>query len=111
MTFRAKLIVALTTVALVPMGVALALPMLQAEARAREAAMRRLEMVRRQAGVLIEGEKREVAARGAPGIADLGRDGAGRQLLRPGPAGALPPGPAPAPAHGLGPSAARGAPG
>ncbi|HEX9427064.1 MAG TPA: ATP-binding protein [Candidatus Polarisedimenticolia bacterium] len=90
MTFRAKLIVALTTVALVPMGVALALPMLQAEARAREAAMRRLEMVRRQAGVLIEREKREVAARVAQVIADLGRDGADRQLLRQGPTGALP---------------------
>src|SRR5260221_4498875 len=90
MTFRAKLIVALTTVALVPMGVALALPMLQAEARAREAAMRRLEMVRRQAGVLIEREKREVAARVAQVIADLGRDGADRQLLRQGPNRALP---------------------
>ena len=60
MTLRAKLVLALMIVALVPMGVALALPMLQAERQARQEASRRLERARRQAGILIEREKSNV---------------------------------------------------
>jgi signal transduction histidine kinase len=90
MTLRAKLVLALTLVALVPMGVALALPMLQADRRAREAASRHLETVRRQTGILIEREKREVAARVAQVADDLVRERPERQPLWHGPAAARP---------------------
>src|SRR5260221_2832035 len=72
------------------MGVALALPMLQAERGAREAAARRLESVLRQAGVLVEREKREVTARVARVADDLVRERPERQPLWQGPAAARP---------------------
>ncbi len=90
MTLRLKLALALSTVALLPMGVALALPLLQAERRAAEEASRRLEAVRRQAGILIEREKREVASRVAQLGSELGRDRPDRQPLWQGSAAARP---------------------
>src|SRR5207245_953744 len=81
MTLRAKLALAMTVVALVPMGVALALPMLQAERRARDEASLRLKAVLRQAGILIEREKKDVASRVAQVSSDLARDRPDRQPL------------------------------
>jgi signal transduction histidine kinase len=101
MTLRAKLALALTIVALVPMGVALALPMLQAERRARQEASRRLETVRRQAGILIEREKREVASRVSQVASELARDRPDRQALWQGTAAAGPVALSLAQRHGL----------
>ncbi|HKN48063.1 MAG TPA: ATP-binding protein [Candidatus Polarisedimenticolia bacterium] len=81
MTLRPKLALAMTVVALVPMGVALALPMLQAERRARDEASLRLKAVLRQAGILIEREKKDVASRVAQVSSDLARDRPDRQPL------------------------------
>ena len=81
MTLRSKLALAMTVVALVPMGVALALPLLQAERRAREEALSRLEGARRQATILIEREKKDVASRVAQVSLDLARDRPDRQPL------------------------------
>ena len=90
MTLRAKLVLALMIVALVPMGVALALPMLQAERQARQEASRRLERARRQAGILIEREKKEVVSRLAQVAAELARDRPDRLPLWQGAAAAGP---------------------
>jgi two-component system nitrogen regulation sensor histidine kinase NtrY len=82
MTLRAKLVLALTIAALVPMGAVLALSLLQADRRAREGAGRRLGDARRQAGLVIEREKKEVASRVEGAVAALARQGAGARSPR-----------------------------
>ncbi len=57
MTLRTRLALALTFSALLPMGVAVGLPMLQADRRAQEDASRRLESTRRQAAILVQRQR------------------------------------------------------
>ncbi len=86
MNLRTKLALALTLTALLPMGIAVGVPMLQAERRADAEASRRLEEIRRQAGVLIERQRRDVAERVERLAVELAVDRAGRQILLQGPA-------------------------
>jgi len=88
MSLRMKLAVALIFSALLPMGVAVGLPMLQAERRAQEEAARRLRSVRHQAAVLIERQKADAASRLKQAAAELAGRRPSRQPLWQGPAAA-----------------------
>ena len=88
MTLRTKLALALTFAALLPMGVAVGLPMLQAGKRAREESSRRLEAVRRQAAILIGRREMDAASRVQQVAAELANNRASRQSLLEGPASA-----------------------
>src|SRR5262245_13656504 len=88
MSLRLKLVLALAFAALLPMGVAAAVPWLQAERRAGEATARRLDLVRRQAAILIERRKAETSSRMEQATADLSIGRLRVQPLLQGPAGA-----------------------
>lgn len=74
MTLRTKLVFALMLAALLPMLVAVGVSVLRAESRARELGAKRLEAVRRQAGVLVERFRRETGFRVVQAAADLASD-------------------------------------
>ncbi len=86
MTLRTRLALALTFTALVPMGVAVGVPMLQAERRAREDAEARLDASRRQAAILIRRERDEVVRRVDRVAAELDVNRPARRPLLQGPA-------------------------
>ena len=88
MSLRVKLVLALTFAALLPMGVAAAVPWLQAERRAREATATRLDRVRRQAAILIERQKADIENRLDQTSADLAGSRGRAQPLLQGPAAA-----------------------
>ena len=88
MTLRTKLGLSLLAAALLPMGVAVGVPLMQAGHRAREETDDRLAQVRRQAGVLVAGHRDETATRVARAAADLEGDRDARRFLRQGTAAA-----------------------
>src|SRR5262245_19508107 len=89
MSLRLKLVLALTFAALLPMGVVVGVPMLQADRRAREDAGRRLDLARRQVTILIERQRGDAAARLDQAAAEIPAAGRGRvQPLLHGPASA-----------------------
>jgi len=88
MSLRLKLVLALTFAALLPMAVAVSVPWLQAERRAREATARRLDLVQRQAAILIDRQKADTATRLDQVVADLSGGRTRVQPLLQGPAAA-----------------------
>ena len=86
MTLRTKLALALTFSALLPMGVAVGLPMLQADRRAQEDASRRLESTRRQAAILVRRQREDAVRRVERVAAELSVNLSARQPLLQGPA-------------------------
>jgi signal transduction histidine kinase len=86
MTLRTKLALALAFTALLPMGVAVGLPMLQAERRAQEEASRRLEATLRQTAILIERQREDAVARVEQVAAELRENRSALQPLLQGPA-------------------------
>ena len=88
MSLRLKLVLALVFAALLPMGVVVGVPMLQAERRARDETNRRLDLVGRQAALLIARRKDDSASRLGQVAADLGEGRTRGQALLQGPAAA-----------------------
>jgi len=88
MSLRLKLVLALAFAALLPMGVAAAVPWLQAERRAGEATARRLDLIRRQAAILVERRKAETVSRMDQASSDLSTGRARIQDLLQGPVAA-----------------------
>jgi signal transduction histidine kinase len=84
MTLRTKLALSLLAAALLPMGVAVGVPLLQAGERARRETGDRLAQARRQAALLVSGHRDETAARVARAAADLELDRDARRFLRQG---------------------------
>ncbi len=88
MTLRMKLALALAFSALLPVCVAIGVPMLQAEKRAQEDAEQRLMAARRQAVVLIERRKADIVSRVKMASKELVASRSIRQPLLQGPAAA-----------------------
>ncbi len=88
MTLRTKLGLSLLAAALLPMGVAVGVPLLQAGHRARQATGDRLEQIRRQADDLVAEHRDDTAARVARAASDLEADRDARRFLRQGTAAA-----------------------
>lgn len=88
MSLRLKLVLALAFAALLPMGVAAAVPWLQAERRAAESTARRIDLIRRQAAILVERRKAETVSRMDQAASDLSTGRARIQDLLQGPAAA-----------------------
>lgn len=84
MTLRTKLGLSMLAAALLPMGVAVGVPLLQAGHRAREETDDRLARAGHQADVLVAGHRDETVARVARAAADLEADRDARRFLRQG---------------------------
>lgn len=84
MTLRTKLGLSLLAAALLPMLVAVGVPLLQAGQRARRETDERLQRARRQAGTLVAGHRDETAARVARAAAELEGDRDAQRFLRQG---------------------------
>jgi signal transduction histidine kinase len=84
MTLRAKLGLSLLAAALLPMGVAVGVPLFQAGRRAREETDDRVARARRQATALLADHLDETADRVARAAADLEGDRDARRFLRQG---------------------------
>lgn len=85
MTLRSTFAAALVAAALVPMAVAIAVPLGRAERRAREETLERLRAAERQAGLLVERYAREVEGRAAGALRDLLRSDSDLRSVERGP--------------------------
>lgn len=74
MTLRSRLALAMMVAAVLPTAVVVGVPLLRAEARAREEAQQRLDLVRRLAAFLIDESGGDAAARVARAAEELARD-------------------------------------
>ncbi len=74
MTLRSRLALAMMLAAVLPTAVVVGVPLLRAQARAREEAEQRLDVVRRLASFLIDGAGADAAARVARAAEELARD-------------------------------------
>jgi signal transduction histidine kinase len=86
MSLRLRLALALMFAALVPMGLVIALPLLNAHARAAEEALARLDQARRQAALLVERERADTIASVERAAADLAHEPGAAGILEHGPA-------------------------
>jgi signal transduction histidine kinase len=86
MSLRLRLALALMLAAIVPMGLVIALPLLNARTRAAHEARARLEQARRQAALLVERERAETIALVERAAADLGHEPGAAGILVHGPA-------------------------
>jgi signal transduction histidine kinase len=85
MSLRSRLALAMMTAAVLPMLVAVGVPLLRADARAREETAQRLDRARRQAELLVERTLRDARQRVEQAAADLGRDRPGQDRVLGGP--------------------------
>lgn len=74
MSLRLRIALALTAATVLPMVVALGLPLLRIEGRVRRESERRVDLARRQAAFLVERTRRDTAARVERAAADLLED-------------------------------------
>jgi signal transduction histidine kinase len=86
MSLRLRLALALMFAAIVPMGLVIALPLLNARTRAAAQARAGLEQARRQAALLVERERAETIAVVERAAQDLGHEPGGAGILEHGPA-------------------------
>jgi signal transduction histidine kinase len=86
MSLRLRLALALMFAAIVPMGLVIALPLLNARTRAADEARARLEQARRQAALLVERERAETIALVERAAVDLGHEPGAAGILEHGPA-------------------------
>lgn len=85
MTLRSTFAAALVAAALVPMAVALAVPLGRAERRAREETLERLKAAERQVGLLVERYAQDVEERAADALRDLLRSDSDLRSVERGP--------------------------
>lgn len=85
MTLRLRLFVALLLAALVPMALVVGYPLFQAERRAKADAERRLDLATRQAAIVAQRQRDDVASRLRRAADDLARDPSGVRSLVEGP--------------------------
>lgn len=84
MTLRTKLALALIAAALLPMAIAVGIPLAQADAQAHEETDLRLDRVRRQVEVLVERRRDDAGEQLRRAAADLSDDRESRRFLRQG---------------------------
>lgn len=85
MSLRLRIVLALLLVALIPMAVALVVPLMQAERRARTEAEVRLATAQKQASALIQRRVAQVANRFAQAVAEFAANEPVQRIVKQGP--------------------------